>query len=172
MPAADCSEALRTTVASRYSPKTWLWAREEWPVFGAVDKNSFWIRRIHTFQRSYFLQEASGVISANDHGSSIRFRVGMSQTNAAILVTILGIMLLAAIVLAIAVPQALAPWPAATWFAWPAAGAALTVLERLWWADDEVFLVEFISQTVRGTRVQPARSAKSFAPGEPVETPS
>ena len=165
----ECSEALRAAVVSRYSPRTWLWARDEWPVFGAVHKNRFWMRKVHALQRSYFLQEASGVISADHRGSLIHFRIGMSRTNAAILMTVLGITLLAAVVLMIAAPQALAPWPAATWLAWPTAAAAFFVPQRLLWTNDDVFLVEFILRTVRGTRVQSDHGAKS-SPAEPVET--
>jgi hypothetical protein len=165
----EASDALRAAVVSRYSPRTWLWAREEWPVFGAVHKNRFWMRKIHALQRSYFLQEASGVISADHRGSLIHFRVGMSRTNAAILMTVLVITVLAAIVLTIAAPQALAPWPAVTWLAWPTAGAAFFVLQRLLWTNDDVFLVEFILETVRGTRVQTDQTAK-LSPAKPVET--
>jgi hypothetical protein len=172
MNAEDCSDALRSAVVSRYSPKTWLVAREEWPAFGAVRTDRFWMRRIHTFQRSYFLQEASGVIGADDRGSLIQFRVGMSPSTAVILTTTLGFLLLAAVVLAVAVPGALAPWPAASWLAWPAVGAAFVVLDRLWWADDDVFLVEFILRTVSGTRAHPERLAKRLAPGQRLETPS
>lgn len=172
MTAADCREALRTTVVSRYSPKSWFWARTDWPVFGAVRGNSFWLRRMHTLQRSHFLQEASGVISDGDRGSVVLFRVGMSLTNAAIQTTILGFALLAALVLAVAVPQVLAPWPAAIWLAWPAAGAALLVLDRLWWADDDMFLVEFILRAVRGTHAQPDVVAKQIAQTAPFQTSS
>jgi hypothetical protein len=89
-----------------------------------------------------------------------------------ILTTTLGFLLLAAVVLAVAVPGALAPWPAASWLAWPAVGAAFVVLDRLWWADDDVFLVEFILRTVSGTRAHPERLAKRLAPGQRLETPS
>jgi hypothetical protein len=172
MAVADCKEALRSTLVSRYSSKTWFAVHEEWPVFGAVRHNSFWMRRMHTLQRSWFLQEASGVISARDHGSVIQFRVGMSQTNAAIQTVILSFVLLTSAVLAIAVPQVLAPWPAVTWLLWPAAGAALIVLDRLWWADDDVFLVEFISRAVRGTRTQPDVVVKRNVHVTRLETPS
>jgi hypothetical protein len=172
MAVAECKEALRSSVVSRYSSKTWFSVRDDWPVFGAVTHNSFWMRRMHTLERSWFLQEASGVISANDHGSLVQFRIGMSQTNAAIQTAVLTFVLLAAAVLAVAVPQVLAPWPAVTWFLWPAAGVAVVGLDRLWWADDDLFLVEFISGAVRGTRVHPEPVAKGIAHTARLETPS
>jgi hypothetical protein len=169
---ADCEAALRATLVSRYSSKTWFAVRDEWPVFGAVTHHSFWMRRMHTMQRSWFLQEASGVISARDRGSLVQFRIGMSQTNAAIQTAILTVTLLASAVLAIALPQMLAPWPAVTWLLWPAAGVAFIGLERLWWADDDVFLVEFIRRAVRGSSAQPEVVARRMVHTTRVETPS
>jgi hypothetical protein len=172
MPLADCKEALRSTVVSRYSSKTWFAVRDDWPVLGAVRHNSFWMRRMHTLQRSWFLQEASGVISARADGSLVQFRVGMSQANAVIQTAILTFALVTATVLAVAVPQVLSPWPAVTWLLWPAAGAALIALDRLWWADDDIFLVEHILRAVRGTRVQPEVLATAIVHTTRLETPS
>ena len=96
----------------------------------------------------------------------------MSQANAVIQTAILTFALVTAAVLAVTVPQMLSPWPAVTWLLWPAAGAAVIALDRLWWADDDVFLVEYILRAVRGTRVQPEVASKPIVHTTRLETPS
>jgi hypothetical protein len=150
-------------MVSRYSPRTWFRARDEWPVIGGVSGTTFWMQRIHTFVRPWSLQQASGIVEPVAPGSAIHVRVGMKRINAILLVLSGALMLLVSVAAALLLSNSLAVLPATIWAAWPLAAVSLYVTDRLWWAGDAAYLRTFISELVatHQRRWQPYASVKT-----------
>lgn len=148
---AECVARLRESVVSRYSPRTWFFADEDWPVIGGVSGTRFWMQRIHRFVRPWSLQEASGVVEPLGAGSLISVRVAMKPVNAILHVILAALVLLAALAAALLIPKDVAGWPLILWAAWPLAALAAYSIDRLWWAGDAAYLRRFISE-ITGTR--------------------
>jgi hypothetical protein len=152
---AECLDRLGHAVVSRYSVRTWFFAREDAPVIGRVSGTTFWMQRIHTFVRPWTLLQASGVVRPRGSGTVIEVRVAMKSSNA-ILHLFLGAMLvLAALAAAILTTQrSVSPWLGLLWLLWPLASLVAYALDRVWWAGDAVYLRAYISDVV--ARPQPA----------------
>lgn len=146
---ADCIDQLKASVVSRYSPRTWFWADAETPVFGHVADREFHFKRLHTFVRGWLLQEARGTIDPDGLGSSVlHVRIGLSPNNA----TLIGLQLLLTPVIALGAaiwfPHATDPIPRIVWLLLPALAYAPYVLDRLWWSEDDRFLLDFLRETI------------------------
>jgi len=149
-----CLDAVRDAVVSRYSPRTWFKADEEWPVVGAVTGNRFWMQRIHTLERPWLLQQASGVVESDGSGSVVRFRISMKTINAVFAVAVGLIVSVAALLAALWFP-AFAPWPPIAWALWPLGALTKYTVDRLWWAGDAGYLSWFVSDVVGAHHRQP-----------------
>ncbi|MDQ6721502.1 MAG: hypothetical protein M3003_12015 [Candidatus Dormibacteraeota bacterium] len=146
LPPAAVSQRLREAVVSRYSPRTWFYARADWPVIGSVSGSTFWIQRVHTLVRAMTLPQASGVVEPRATGSVIHLRLGMGRVNAILHVMLGAAVLLVALAGVLLFPLVLAPWPRVTWLLLPIAALLLYSLDRVWWAGDVEYLRGFVAQ--------------------------
>ncbi len=153
--AADaCLEVLRAAIVSRYSPRTWFAADDQWPVMGAVSGKTFWIQRIHTLERPWLLQQGTGVVEPDGSGSVARVRIAMKPVNAVLVVAVGVISSVAALIAALWSPP-FAPWPSIAWALWPLAGLAKYSTDRLWWAGDARYLQQFTVDALGASQRRP-----------------
>ena len=160
--ASECLDALRGATVSRYSPRTWFVANDEWPVVGHVSGNTFWIQRMHTFERPWLLQQASGVVDSDGSGGVVRLRISMKPINA-VLVVAAGLIASVAALIAATWSPAITPLPSIVWALPVLAGLAKYSLDRLWWAGDAAYLSGFVSDVLDAHQRQPWRPFQSVS---------
>lgn len=119
-------------------------------MFGRVSDRGFDFKKVHTWVRPWLLQEARGKVEAAGAGSVVHVRIGLTPINAVLILLEAALLIAVAIVAPLAFPDANGSVPRIAWALVPLIAAVPYVLDRLWWARDAKFLMDWLAETVAG----------------------